>query len=139
MKSVVNYYLIYIYIYMSIKNLNLSLYNSKYLKYKNKYLSLKKMLDGGGGGVSVHKKETEKVYPIMCLPNGGCERNVSIIKEEDLVFAMARELGVRPSRIHVFFMDNEVGRGLSADDCGILDNSRLTVTFENIIETFFYI
>ena len=32
---------------MSIKDLNVSLYNSKYLKYKNKYLTLKKMIGGG--------------------------------------------------------------------------------------------
>ena len=33
--------------YMSIKDLNVSQYNSKYLKYKNKYLTLKKMIGGG--------------------------------------------------------------------------------------------
>ena len=42
---------------------------------------------------------------------------------------MARELGVRPTQIHVPFTENDVGMGLTAEDCGIVKNSRLTVTF----------
>ena len=42
---------------------------------------------------------------------------------------MARELGVPPTQICVSFTDNVVGMGLTAEDCGIVNNSRLTVTF----------
>ena len=72
--------------------------------------------------------EASKVNVITCLPNGE-ERSVSFLKEEDLVVAMARELGVRSTRICVSFTDNVVGMGLTAEDCGIIHNSRLTVTF----------
>ena len=37
--------------------------------------------------------------------------------------------GVRPTQIIVSFTDNAVGMGLTAEDCGIVDSSRLTVTF----------
>jgi hypothetical protein len=42
---------------MSIKDLNVSLYNSKYLKYKNKYLTLKKMIGGGLTSSTVSKND----------------------------------------------------------------------------------
>ena len=65
---------------------------------------------------------------IACLPNGE-EKTLSLIKDEDVVSAIARELGVRVTRICVSFTDNVVGMGLTAEDCGIVNNSRLTVTF----------
>jgi hypothetical protein len=37
--------------------------------------------------------------------------------------------GVRSTEILVSFADNVVGMGLTAEDCGIVDSSRLTVTF----------
>jgi len=40
--------------------------------------------------------------------------------------------GVRPTQILVSFTDNVVGMGLTAEDCGIVDSSRLTVTFIDI-------
>ena len=109
---------------MSSKNSNLSLYNSKYLKYKNKYLSLKKMF----GGTKSDHNEVDKLNVIACLPNGE-ERSVAISKKEEVVTAMARELGVRPTQIVVSFTDNVIGLGLTAEDCGIVNSSRLTVTF----------
>ena len=72
--------------------------------------------------------EASKANVITCLPNGE-ERCVSFLKEEELVSAMARELGVRRTQICVSFTDNVVGMGLTAEDCGIVNNSRLTVTF----------
>ena len=99
------------------KNSNLSMYNSKYLKYKNKYLSLKKMFGG-----------TKKVNVIAVLPNGR-ESAISFLEEEELVPAMARELGVRPTQIMVSFEDNFVLMGLTAKDCFIVNNSRLTITY----------
>ena len=49
--------------------------------------------------------EASKVNVITCLPNGE-ERSVSFLKEEELVVAMARELGVRSTQICVSFTDN---------------------------------
>ena len=103
---------------MAIKNANLSLYNSKYLKYKNKYLSLKKMFGG----------TKEKINVIAVLPNGR-ERAISFLEEEELVPAMARELGFRPTQIIVSFMDKIVNMGLTAKDCAIGNDSRLTFAF----------
>jgi hypothetical protein len=40
--------------------------------------------------------------------------------------------GVHPTQIIVSFTDNVVGMGLTAEDCGIIDSSRLTVTFIDI-------
>ena len=37
--------------------------------------------------------------------------------------------GVHPTQICVSFTDNVVGVGLTAEDCGIVNNSRLTITF----------
>ena len=54
--------------------------------------------------------EASKVNVITCLPNGE-ERCVSFLKEEELVSAMARELGVRRTQICVSFTDNVVGMG----------------------------
>ena len=73
-------------------------------------------------------KLSSKVNVITCLPNGE-ERSVSFLNEEEVVAAMARELGVRSTQICVSFTDNVVGMGLTAEDCGIVNNSRLTVTF----------
>ena len=98
---------------MSFKNSNLSLYNSKYLKYKNKYLSLKKIF--GGGDLNL----------IIVLKSG--ERIISISKEEELVPAIARELGLKTSQIQVSYNNNVVTSGLTAEDCGINNNSRVTV------------
>ena len=99
------------------KNSNLSMYNSKYLKYKNKYLSLKKMFGG-----------TKKVNVIAVLPNGE-ERGISFSDDEELINAVAKELDVRPTQIIVSFEDNVVLMGLTAEDCGIGNHSRLTITF----------
>ena len=41
--------------------------------------------------------EALKVTVITCLPNGE-ERSVAFLKEEELVTAMARELGVHPTQ-----------------------------------------
>ena len=125
---------------MSSKNSNLSLYNSKYLKYKNKYLSLKKMV-GGMEGPNGDEEErvtrpplyqdngpNENINLIVCLPNGD-ERLVSVPKDEELVLALARKLGVRPPEIQVSLNDDYVGEGLTAEDCDIVNNSRVTVTF----------
>jgi len=97
------------------------MYNYKYLKYKNKYLELKKILGG-------MYQEDNKVNVIVCLPNGQ-ERSINILKEEKLVHAIARELGVRPTQIIVSFIDNVVNIGLTAENCGIVNDSRLTITF----------
>ena len=102
---------------MVIKNANLSLYNSKYLKYKNKYLSLKKMFGG-----------TKKVNVIAVLPNRE-ERVISFSDDEELINAVARELGVRHTQIMVSYTDSVVSMGLTAEDCGIDNYSRLTITF----------
>ncbi len=40
--------------------------------------------------------EASKVNVITCLPNGE-ERSISVLYEEELVTAIARELGVRPA------------------------------------------
>ena len=95
------------------------MYN-KYLKYKNKYLSLKKMFGG-----------TKKVNVIACLSHGE-ERSISFNNEEEVVSAIARELGVDLRRLSVSFTDNIVGSGLTAEDCGIVNNSRLTITVNKI-------
>jgi hypothetical protein len=100
------------------------MYN-KYLKYKNKYLSLKIL---GGMFQEPDDEVNVNVNVIVCLPNGE-ERPITISKEEELVPAIARELGVRPTQIIVSFIDNVVGLGLTAEDCGIVNNSRLTITF----------
>ena len=71
--------------------------------------------------------EALKVNGITCLPNGE-GRSVSFLEEGEVVKAMARELGVRPTQICVSFTDNVVGMGLTAEDCGIVSNPRLTVT-----------
>jgi hypothetical protein len=105
------------------------MYNSKYLKYKNKYLSLKKILGG------MYQEPDNKVNVIVCLFNGE-ERSITILKKEKLVPAIARELGVRPTQIIVFFIDNFVNIGLTAEDCRIVNNSRLTITYiDDIIKT----
>ena len=54
--------------------------------------------------------EASKVNVITCLPNGE-ERCLSFLKEEGVVVAMARELGVRSTQICVSFTDNVVGNG----------------------------
>jgi len=46
---------------MSIKDLNVSQYNSKYLKYKNKYLNLIKMIGGGNSSSAPLSSESEKI------------------------------------------------------------------------------
>ena len=48
---------------------------------------------------------------------------------EVLVTGMARELGVRTTQIVLSFNDNVIGMGLTAEDCGVVDYSRLTVTY----------
>ena len=90
------------------------MYN-KYLKYKNKYLSLKKMF--GGGDLNL----------ILVLPSG--DRIINIFKEEALVPQIAGQLNLRPSQIQVSFEDIVVNTRLSATECGMGIYSRVTVTF----------
>ena len=92
------------------------MYN-KYLKYKNKYLSLKKMFGG-----------TKKVNVIAVLPNRE-ERVISFSDDEELINAVARELSVKPTQIMVCYTGSVVSTGLTAEDCGIDNHSRLTITF----------
>jgi hypothetical protein len=72
-----------------------------------------------------------QVNVIACLSNGE-ERSISFDNEEELVPAIARKLGVNSSRLSVSFTDNIVGNGLTAEDCGIVNNSRLTITVNKI-------
>ena len=117
---------------MSNKDSNLSLYNSKYLKYKNKYLSLKKMFGGMESDGGMKSDDEKKINIIVSIPYG-VERVVSILKNEDLVPAMAKEFGVHWKQIQLSFEDNNVEKGLSAENCGIVNYSRLTVNISNII------
>ena len=96
------------------------MYKNKYLKYKNKYLELKKILGG-------MYQEDNKVNVILVLENG--ERSITILEEEKLVHAIARELNLRPTQIIVSSDDNVVDSGLTAKDCFIVNNSRLTITY----------
>ena len=96
------------------------MYKNKYLKYKNKYLEIKKILGG-------MYQEDNTVNVILVLESG--ERSITILEEEKLVHAIARELGVRPTQIMVSSEDNFVNVGLTAKDCLIGNGSRLTITF----------
>ena len=50
---------------MSSKNSNINLYNSKYLKYKNKYLTLKKMI--GGAGEPIEQSDIMYQDDLVCI------------------------------------------------------------------------
>ena len=86
---------------------------SKYLKYKSKYLNLKKMY--GGSDITV-----------VVESNYGA-RSINFSMEEEVVSVMAKEFGVHSSQIEVFFEDNIIPLGLNASDCVIKNGSHLTV------------
>ena len=111
---------------MSNKDLNLSLYNSKYLKYKNKYLSLKKMFGG-------MESDDDKKIRVTVYTQVYGNSDVFILKNEDLVSAMAKKFNVNLGQIQVIFDNIIVDKGLSAEDYGIEDYSHLTVNISNII------
>ena len=101
---------------MSSKDSNLSLYNSKYLKYKNKYLSLKKTFGGGNG---------KEINIILVLPDR--ETSISIFTQDNLAQQIATHLHLNLLKIKLYYEDNEIDRGLTAYDCGIIEQSRITV------------
>jgi hypothetical protein len=67
---------------------------------------------------------------IIVLTNG--ERMCSLPRNTCIVSAVASYLGRSPKYIKVSFDDNYIELGLTADDCCIVANSRLTVTFIEI-------
>jgi hypothetical protein len=107
------------------------MYN-KYLKYKNKYLSLKKMF---GGMYQEPEPEPETISVIACLPNGE-ERSIRINKEPaEVVNEVARVFGVLIDDLDVSFNDNVIGLGYTAEDCGIVNGSRLTIRIDTQVRT----
>ena len=102
---------------------HLSLYNSKYLKYKNKYLSLKKML--GGSSLTI----------CLDLPNRQEVINIDIDKA--LIPVIARVAGVKLPQIKVFSEGNLIELEHTAKDCLLVNNQHLTVIIsdDNTITT----
>ena len=103
---------------MSSKNSNVSLYNSKYLKYKNKYLSLKKML-GGKDDNKIHliapdkddnnkrhliapdKDDDNKRYLIVSSPDKDHPYLITLKKEDKLLPEIAKQLNKPINQIRV--------------------------------------
>ena len=69
--------------YMSIKDLNVSQYNSKYLKYKNKYLTLKKMIGGGATLSALGLNKKEKLI-ITYIDYYGHELNIEMVRDHKI-------------------------------------------------------
>ena len=69
---------------MSIKDLNVSLYNSKYLKYKNKYLTLKKMIGGGltSSTVSINDMSTDILGNIIRIARNASQQIPALISSD---------------------------------------------------------
>ena len=94
---------------MSSKYLNIDLNKSKYLKYKAKYLNLKKIF--GAGNDPAHT-----IY--VHLP-GRVDRSVYIHNDEKIVSAMIRLLNYKPRTIQVSYEDNIFGREATLENSGI--------------------
>jgi len=106
---------------MSNKNSNIYFYNSKYLKYKNKYLNLKRMLGGG-----------EKIN-IICLFHD--EKHIfTIINDEPLIQTIASILKLDHNKITVFFLDKKVEIGDTAINLGINSNSIVKIFKKKIVD-----
>ena len=70
-------------------------------------------------------------YIILCLSSGE-ERRIKLSSNKCVVSEIATCLGLKTSEITVFFDDNAIGKGLTADDCFIGNNSRLTVVLKTV-------
>ena len=67
----------------------------------------------------------DHIYVILVLPSG--ERRCSLCTYACLITQVAEELGLNLRRITVFYEDNCIEAGLTAEDCCIESNGRLTV------------
>jgi hypothetical protein len=65
---------------------------------------------------------------ILVLPSG--ERLVTLSTDKGLVAAVASEIGLEPDSICIHFEDNYIEPGLTAADCCLVANSRLSVTLD---------
>lgn len=75
---------------------------------------------------TIPELDIEHMNLIICLKSG--ERIYRLPSDECLVTAIAIELRLDLQQITVSFEDNYIAIGLTLLDCGIVENSRLTVT-----------
>ena len=99
-------------------NKYLNLYNLKYLKYRSKYLTLKKSMKGGGGErIKIHIR-------------GSSEENIrdmDIISNKSIVEQIATSLGINITTIRVLLDDCLIEPYHTAEDCMLTDEDILKV------------